>query len=168
MDSSAVDTDTAFRRFTETMAQAGLRPALAYLLSLTEFRFIAIFRSQGDKATAAVFYDRENPDVLRVDELPDTATYCHIATQTKSPFATGNSLADPRLAAHAARETVRSYWGLPVMTPEGEVLGTLCQYDVVPRDPSQVNLELMVEVASTLEQKGLVPPYPDLPDTSAR
>ncbi len=67
------------------------------------------------------------------------------------------------MTEHAARQTVRSYWGLPVMTPEGEVLGTLCLYDEVPRDPGQVDLALMVEVASTLEQKGLVPPYPNLP-----
>jgi GAF domain-containing protein len=98
---------------------------------------------------------------LRVDEVAASATYCHLAVQSKTLFATADSLRDPRLAEHAARQTVQSYWGLPVMTPEGDVLGTLCLYDEVPRDPGQVDLALMVEVASTLEQKGLVPPYPE-------
>jgi GAF domain-containing protein len=160
MDSDTVSKDAAFRKFNETVAQRGIRAGLAYLLSLTDFRFIAIFRRNGDKATAAVFYDRENPDVLHVDEVPASATYCDIAVKTKSVFATGNSEQDPRLTSHAARERVQAYWGLPVMTPEGELVGTLCHYDVVPRDPSQIDLELMVEVASTLEQQGLVPPYP--------
>ena len=53
------------------------------------------------------------------------------------------------------------------MTPEGDVLGSLCLYDEVPRDPRQVDLALMVEVASTLEQKGLVPPYPESPSATA-
>jgi GAF domain-containing protein len=160
MDSHTAGKDAAFRRFNETLAQDGLRAALAYLLSLSDFRFIALFRQHGDKANAAVFYDREHPEVLRVDEVPASATYCQLAIQSKSPFKTGDALADPRLTSHAAREAVQSYWGLPVMTPEGEILGTLCTYDVVPRDPQQIDLQLMVEVASTIEQKGLVPPYP--------
>lgn len=164
MDSKTVSSkDTALRTFNETIEHDGIRAALAYLLSLSDFRFISIFRSHGDQSTAVVFYDRENPDVLRVDEVPSTATYCHIATKTKSVFSTDNSLEDSRLTLHAARESVQAYWGLPVITPEGEILGTLCQYDVVPRDVGQIDLALMVEVASTLEQKHLIPPYPDRP-----
>jgi GAF domain-containing protein len=155
-----IPTDAAFRHFTQTVAEQGVRSALAYLLSLTDYRYIAIFRRSGDKATAAVFYDRDNPDTVRVDEVPATATYCNIAVENKTLFATANSLEDPRLASHVTRQKVQAYWGLPVMTPEGEILGTLCQYDDVPRDPSQVNLELMIEVACALEQRGLVPPYP--------
>jgi GAF domain-containing protein len=161
MNADEVGEGVAFRKFGETLDHEGLRPALAGLLGRTEFRYIAIFRTSGDKATAAVFYDREHPDVLRVDEVAASATYCHLAVQSKSPFSTADSLRDPRLAEHAARQRVQSYFGLPVMTPEGDVLGTLCLYDEVPRDPRQVDLALMVEVASTLEQKGLVPPYPE-------
>ena len=153
-------TEAAFQQFTQTVAEEGLRSALAYLLSLADYRYIAIFRRNGDKATAVVFYDRDNPQTLRVEEVQVTATYCNMAVENKSFFATANSLEDPRLASHVARQTVQAYWGLPLMTPEGEILGTLCQYDDVPRDPSQVNLELMIEVACALEQRGLVPPYP--------
>jgi hypothetical protein len=161
MDSKKnVSTEAAFHQFTEIVANAGVRPALAYLLSLTDYRYIAIFRRRGDKATAAVYYDRDNPDVLRVDEVPASATYCSLASADKALFTTANALEDPRLTLHPARRAVQAYWGVPVMTPEGHILGTLCQYDDVPRDPSQVDFELMIEVASTLEQKGLVPPYP--------
>jgi GAF domain-containing protein len=161
MDSKkTISTEAAFHRFTELVAHAGLRPALAYLLSLTDYRYIAIFRGHGDMATAAVYYDRDNPEILRVDEVPASATYCALANDAKAVFTTANALEDARLTSHPARQTVQSYWGLPVMTPEGQILGTLCHYDDVPRDPSQVDLELMIEVASTLEQKGLVPPYP--------
>jgi GAF domain-containing protein len=157
-----ISTEAAFRQFSETVTHEGVRPALAYLLSLTDYRYIAIFRRNGDKASAAVFYDRVNPENLRVDEVPASATYCHFAIEGKALFTTADSLADARLADHVARQAVQAYWGLPVMTPEGEILGMLCQYDTVPRDPTQVNLELMieVEVASALEQRDLVPPHP--------
>jgi GAF domain-containing protein len=163
MDPNHDSKEAAFVRFNDTLVRDGLRPALAYLLSLSDFRFIAIFRSQGDRSRPAVFYDREQPETLSVDEVPSSATYCSLAIKSKSVFETSNAPQDPRLTSHAAREAVQSYWGLPVMTPEGEILGTLCQYDVVPRDTQHVDLQLMVEVASLLQQRGLVPPYPMSP-----
>jgi GAF domain-containing protein len=160
MSPNAVTTTAAFSVFSERLQTEGLRPALAYLLGLTDYRFIALFRFQGDRATAAAFYDREHPDVLRTDEVPASATYCCFTRDARGLFATADALRDPRLLSHAARETVQAYWGVPVMTPEGEILGTLCHYDVVPRATQQVDLELMIAVASTIERLGLVPPYP--------
>lgn len=156
----AMDTNSAFTAFLQTLRASGLRPALAYLLSLTDYRFIAIFRFQDGMATAAAFYDRDNPDVLRTDEVPATATYCCFARDARGVFATANAMLDPRLTTHVARQAVQAYCGIPVMTPEGEILGTLCHYDTVPRDPSQIDLPLMLEVASALEQARLIPDYP--------
>jgi len=46
------------------------------------------------------------------------------------------------------------------MDAGGEVLGTLCHYDLVPQDPEQVNIELIIQVASALAQGGQIPPFP--------
>ena len=163
MRADNISTETAFREFSDTLRQEGLRPALAYLLSLTDFRYIAIFRSNGDRANAAMYYDREHPQVLAIDEVLAAASYCQIAVETRAPFSTGDASQDPRLVSHPTRQTVQSYCGFPVITPEGEILGTLCHYDVVPRDAGQINVELMVAVVSAIEQRGLVPPYPHKP-----
>jgi GAF domain-containing protein len=160
MRADTVSTETAFREFSNTLRESGLRPALAYLLGLTDYRCIAIFRRHGDQANAAVYYDREQPQVLAIDEVPAAATYCQIAVETRAPFSTGDALQDARLVSHPARQAVQAYCGFPVITPEGEILGTLCHYDVVPRDVGQINVELMVAVVSAIEQQGLVPPYP--------
>lgn len=160
LDASREDTAERFSRFCSTMRSTGLRRALAELAAPTNYRFIAIFRTAGDRANAAVFYDRENPGVLAVDEVPASATYCSFAHRSRSPFVTEDAAQDPRLLAHVAREHVRAYCGVPIMTPEGQVLGTLCHYDLVPRDHSQVDLALLCEIASALEQGHHVPPYP--------
>ena len=160
MTTAALKTDEAFARFSDTLEAAGLRAALAYLLGLTDYRFIAIFRFAEGRANAAVFYDRENPDVWAVDEVSASATYCCYARDARGVFKTADAMLDPRLAGHVAREVVQSYCGVPVMTAEGEILGTLCHYDLVPRDPEQVDLMLMLQVASRLVQRCLVPPYP--------
>ena len=75
-------------------------------------------------------------------------------------FTTANALTDTRLDRHPAREAVLAYCGVPVMDSSGNLLGTLCHYDVVPRDPSQLDMALLLQVAVALEQGHHVPPYP--------
>lgn len=156
----APPTSDAYAAFDATLQRDGLRQALAYLLSLTDYRFIAIFRFENGRANAAVFWDRENPAQRLTDEVPDTATYCCFVRDSRGIFTTADSLTDERLLAHPAREVVRGYCGVPVMDAEGVLLGTLCHYDVVPRDPGQLDLELLLQVASSLAAGKHVPPYP--------
>ena len=150
----------AFETFSQTLATSGLRLALAYLLSLTDYRFIAIFQFEDGKANAAVYVDRENPLVLAVDEVPQEATYCCFVRDSGGVFMTADSMQDPRLEEHPKRPAVRAYCGVPVMDAEGTIIATLCHYDVVPRDPTQIDLELMMQVASALAYGGHVPAYP--------
>jgi GAF domain-containing protein len=150
----------AFARFNALLQAQGLRPALAFLRSLSEYRYISIFRFHHGKATTAVHYDRDNPDVLTTSEVPESATYCVFARDTRSLFATPDSMTDARLVDHVAREAVQAYCGLPMFEDDGSLLGVLCHYDTVPRDPAQLDLELLVQVTSVLRRGGHVPPYP--------
>ena len=160
MNSPVQATQTAFDTFSQTLAHSGVRPALAYLLSLTDYRFISIFRFEDGQANAAVYFDRENPEVMGVPDVPEQATYCCFVRDSGGVFMTADSMQDPRLETHPKRPTLHAYCGVPVMDPEGAMMGTLCHYDVVPRNPEQIDLELMVQVASALAYGGHVPPYP--------
>jgi len=153
MNVPSPSTDEAFAEFLQILGESGLRAALVYLIGLTDYRFIAIFRFADGKASPVVFYDRENPQVLSSKQVPASATYCSFARDSRGVFMTADAERDPRLNGHVAREIVRAYCGMPVMTPEGEILGTLCYYDQVPRDPAAVDLELMVRVASSIAQQ---------------
>jgi GAF domain-containing protein len=153
-------TEAAFAAFSAILNAFGTRQALTYLLSRTNYRFIGIFRFESAMAAAAVHYDRENPATLRTQEVPDTATYCCLVRNSKGLFTTANAMLDPRIEKHPAREVVLAYCGVPIMDAEGTLLGTLCHYDLAPRDPAQIDIELMLQVASTLAQGDHVPPYP--------
>jgi GAF domain-containing protein len=153
-------TRQAFQRFQKTLDTHGVRAALAYIASLSDYRFISVFQFRDDKATAALHIDRENPEQLRSAEVPDTATYCCYVRDSRGVFTTANAMLDSRLARHPKRADVLAYCGVPVMDAEGQLLGTLCHYDVVPRDPEQLDMALLIEVASTLARDGHVPPYP--------
>ena len=160
MTSAVRLTEANFDTFSRTLQASGVRAALAYLLGLTDYRFISIFRFENGQANAAVYYDRENPQLLGVDEAPDTATYCCYVRDSGGAFMTANAMQDPRLEHHPKRASLLAYCGVPVMDPEGVLIGTLCHYDVVPRDLQQIDMELMVQVASALAYGGHVPPYP--------
>jgi GAF domain-containing protein len=159
-DPLSTSTSAAFAKFVVTHRTRDLRTALATLLRLTDYRFIGLWRFQDGKANAVVHYDREDPTVIDAQEVPDTATYCCFVRDRKAPFKTPNALIDERLAEHAAREQVATYCGVPVMDSHGNVLATLCHYDLVPREPEQVNLELMLMVAAYIVNNGHLPPYP--------
>lgn len=149
----------AFADFVVTLKSKDLRTALAGLLKRTDYRFIGIWRFENGMANAAVHYDIENPQATTAEEVPDTATYCCYVREQGTPFKTPNALIDERLSAHPARSQIQAYCGVPVMDSAGTILGTLCHYDVVPRDPEQVSIELMLSVASYLALGGYVPPY---------
>ena len=152
-----------FAHFQALLASQGVRESLKYLVGLTDYRFIAIWRFQDGRANAAVYCDRENPGATQVTEVADTATYCCYVRDQRGVFMTAHALLDPRTEGHPAREAVPAYCGVPVMNAEGAIFGTLCLYDLVPRDPEQVDLALMLQVASALAEGGHVPPYPLAP-----
>ena len=66
-------TAVAFAEFEAHLLDVGLRESLARLLKLTDYRFIGIFRFEDGKANAAVHYDRQNPEQLSTQEVPETA-----------------------------------------------------------------------------------------------
>jgi hypothetical protein len=153
-------TAVAFNVFSRLMASGDLRSALYSVLRLSDYRFISIFRFQGGRATSVIHVDRQDLTVTQADEVADTATYCCYVRDAKGAFVTADAMADPRTALHEARDVVRSYCGVPIFETDGEIMGTLCHYDLVPRDPAQLDLELLVQISGAIARSGLVPPYP--------
>lgn len=73
---------------------------------------------------------------LGVDEVPRRNTLCDIAISQTTPLAVEDVFTDLRFADCAlslAQPRVRSYLGIPLRSPEGYNIGTLCVMDTVPR-----------------------------------
>jgi len=164
-DGSPDQTAIAFNVFNNLLTNDGIRAALYSVLRRSNYRFISIFRFRDGLATSAVHVDREDLKIIQAGEVADTATYCSYVRAGDAPFVTSDASTDSRTSDHPARETVRSYCGIPIFEPDGEFIGTLCHYDLVPRDPEHLDLELLVQVSSAIARSGLVPPYPTLEST---
>lgn len=158
----------AFNVFAKLLYSEGIRAALYSVLRRSNYRFLSIFRFKDGMATSCVHVDREDLLAIQAAEVPDTATYCTYVRGGNQPFVTANARSDPRTADHAARDVVLAYCGVPVLESDGTLIGILCHYDLVPRDPAELDLELLLQVSSALAQSGLVPPYPEVKNADRR
>ena len=136
------------RVFARILASSGPTAALAFLNERTRFRFTGVYRAEPPLLYNVHLYDRENPtlnvsgDVRRLDE-----TYCEFVCGEDRPFDTPDAPADHRLEAHAARQRVQSYCGVPIRHASGRVWGTLCHFDARPRLLPRSEIALLELVA---------------------
>ncbi|HUQ20922.1 MAG TPA: GAF domain-containing protein [Gemmatimonadaceae bacterium] len=137
--------------FCELLDQSGLHAALAYLNARTRFRFTGVYRCDPPILVNQCLYDRENPSLLECGAIkPLAGTFCSIVIDTRMPFVTENSEADPRLEKYPVRHTVLSYSGVPIRSRGGQVVGVLCHYDLRPRLLSPEELENLESAAPLL------------------
>ncbi len=130
----------------------GVLAALGYLNARVRCRYTGIFRPEPPRLRNIRLYDRENPtiDVSGiVIELNDG--YCGLTCASAAPFATSDSRRDPRLRAHPARESMRSYAGVPLRIDDA-VWGTLCHYDMRPRVIPRGEVTVLEHVAPLFAQ----------------
>jgi two-component system cell cycle sensor histidine kinase/response regulator CckA len=85
-----------------------------------------------------------------VDEIPRNVSLCAHAILQSEVMVISDTLADEAtktspLATHGG---LRFYAGVPLLTPEGYALGTLCVMDSVPRDLSGEQRQALLRLAS--------------------
>ncbi len=87
-------------------------------------------------------------------EVPRDHSFCSHALDSPFPMVVSDAEQDDRFRDNplVTRENgVRFYAGQPVTTPAGVAVGALCILDSRPRDMSDVQLDLLVELASFVE-----------------
>lgn len=145
-----MDYPTSLRHLKAVLRAGDLRGAVIYLNSLTRHRFTSLFRFDGGMLRNAVFFDRENPEQDHCDDLPVLASYCVFVRDRGETFRIGDSRHDERLGDHPKRAHVRSYCGVPLLDERGRMFGTLCHFDMEPREISPENVALMEAIAPLL------------------
>jgi GAF domain-containing protein len=130
----------------------GVRVGLAFLNSLTGYRFTALYRFDRETLRNVVFYDRENPALATAEPIPVLASYCVFVRDGGDSFHTRHAALDDRIGAHPKRHVLQAYCGVPLRDACGRLLGTLCHFDFHPTGFTRDNLELMEAVAPMLQR----------------
>lgn len=126
---------------------AGIHAALAYLNARTRCRFTGVYQVDPPLLRNVHLFDRENPDLNIAGEVSSLDIgYCGIVCETGAPFTTSDAQHDPRLRAHAARDSMLAYAGAPIRMPDGRAWGTVCHFDLRPRIIVPEELSVLVTV----------------------
>ena len=78
--------------------------------------------------------------------VPREASICSLLIEERKPLDIPDTMADPRTREIAAvtEGGLRFYAGVPLMSPEGHVLGSLCVADTFPREISAAQMESLI------------------------
>ncbi len=93
---------------------------------------------------------------LEVSETPREYAFCDHAIRQDEPMVVPDASKDPRFAANplvTGEPNIRFYCGVPLRTPEGEGLGTLCIIDRKPRSMDGDSLEGLQALARQVEEE---------------
>lgn len=112
----------------------------------------------GTEEVRIVLLDRERQWLLAevgsgVRELSRSESFCEKVVQSGRPLVIPDTRSDPQVASFhtvTSEPGVRFYAGVPLMTPDGEVLGTFCLLHPQPRtlsDTEQAGLAMFAELA---------------------
>ena len=132
---------------------AGIRAVLIHLNGLTDHRFTALYRFDGETLHNLYFFDRQQPQVDSCPEIPVMASYCVFVRNGRQTFVTPDSLDDGRTHGHAKRLEVRSYCGVPLVDEDGRMFGTICHFDHRALAISDDNVALMEAMAQLLKRE---------------
>lgn len=125
--------------------------ALAYLHLVSPYRFAAMYRIDAGRLHNLVFLDRDDPAASRQPPVAQDQSYCAIVQASGEALVLHDAGADPRVAGHPARETVRAYCGLPLLRADGVAIGSICLFDTTPVAEDPYILGLLSEVAAALD-----------------
>ena len=134
-------TDVLRTNFERVLEETGLYAALAFLNAETAYRLTGVYRFEPGVVKSVALYDRMDLDRRIGSDVPWFDSYCMMTAGDGVQCEIQNSLTDARLRIHAARATVMSYCAVLLRTVHGDPLGTLCHYDVCPRNTAPGTFE---------------------------
>ena len=129
----------------------GIRSAVAFLNSITPYRFTSLYRFEGEMLHNITFYDRDNPDETSCEDIPVEASFCVFVRDTEAVFLTTDSESDRRLTSHPKRGIVKRYCGVPLLDSSGQMFGSICHFDLEPGEIDERDVEALEYMASVLQ-----------------
>ncbi|MEO6014088.1 MAG: sensor domain-containing diguanylate cyclase [Devosia sp.] len=93
---------------------------------------------------------------LGVDSTPRATAFCDYTIRHDGPFAVNDARQDPRFAENpmvTGSPHIRSYLGVPLTTPDGYNVGSLCAIDDEPRLFDKTQGEIMRKLAEIVVEQ---------------
>lgn len=125
-----------FEEFTRVLREEGIVASLRFLNGRVDHRCTAIYRLQDMSVCNLYLYDRQGellPESLGV--VPLTDSFCQHALRD-GVLRIDDSRDSDLVTGSPFKGVVIAYHGLPLVGRDGNLFGTLCHFDFVPRELS--------------------------------
>ena len=136
--------------FEQALESGGLQKALGFLNQRVEHRYTAVYRLKSGVLHNAYLEDKMQemrPEYL--EAVPLGTSFCQFVLRD-GVFATANSAEDRRLDGHPYQGAMVAYTGVPLVDASGELIGTICHFDVTERSLVDAEFELLQLAARIL------------------
>ncbi|WP_066270611.1 GAF domain-containing protein [Hydrogenophaga palleronii] len=129
------------------LRHTGIDGGLKVLNDGIAHRYTALYRLHDSMLKNVGLFDKAGE--VRAEYLavvPLESSFCQFVLRDGF-FASSDTGEDRRLDGHVYQGKLMAYHGVPVRDRHGELFGTLCHFDMLRRDISQENFELMQQAA---------------------
>lgn len=143
---------TRFDEYYTVLADVGIAEAVAVLNRNVPHRYSAVYRLHESVLHNLVLVDKLNevrPDFLAA--VPLQTSFCQFVLRDGF-FVTNDSAEDKRLDGHPYQGKMVSYTGVPITEVHGggEIIGSLCHFDVVEHKLDPQEFELLQRAARVI------------------
>lgn len=136
--------------FRSVLKASGALASLAYLNAGVPHRYTAVYRIEADMLRNVLLHDKQGEirsDFLEV--VPLNTSFCQFVLRD-GLFKTEDSGLDPRLNGNPHQGVVVCYHGVPMMGTDGELMGTLCHFDLTEHSISDREFDLLTQAGRVL------------------
>lgn len=119
-------------KFRATLKADGLWAAMRWLNNRVPYRFTAIFAFDGDTLRNVCLVDKEDANTTHCADQLIGDSYCIYVQRFGERFSVEASMSDKRVEGHPKRRSYQCYYGIPLLSPDGNLLGTVCHFDTAP------------------------------------
>lgn len=128
----------------QTLGERGVNAALEELNCRIPHRYTAVYwLPDPDRLVNVAVVDKlRQPYPRNLHSVPYNQSFCQFAIR-EGEFRTFNSARDARLDGHTYQGVLNSYHAVPLVSSNGEILGTLCHFDPVALDLADEDFELL-------------------------
>lgn len=136
--------------FSDFLNAQGPSAALAFLNRGVPHRYSAIYRLSKGMFENVYLHDKRGEVIPAfLAAVPFTDSFCQFVLRD-TPFSAPDTAADKRLDGHRYQGVVTSYHGVPIVDHDGEIMGTLCHFDIEQHDLADSEFILLQKAALAL------------------
>src|SRR4030088_2297803 len=135
------------KKFKKTLALGGLRAAMRWLNDRVPYRYTAIFAFEGQTLRNVCLIYKEVSNITTCSNQSITESYCMYIHRSGEHFKVEESALDKRVEEHPKRRSIQCYYGIPLFSAEGKMVGTVCDFDKTPVRVSEAVAQAMADVA---------------------